>query len=298
MSKAMSYLLRHGLIKEKLTTVTSDGYVQVDEVISWLRSKGHHLTISDVVDIVRADSKNRFALDESHMRIRANQGHSISVEVDSMCPYLLDNQVLHCTSTEHISSIAQGGLSRMSRTHIHMIKIDGSSWHMCRSNSDLYVFIDTEKARAAGHEFLISANGVILCATTIQPEFLTFCTPAKSPCYGFIIKATNDGSVCCVRTPRDQWGFPKGKCKKGELPIACALRELKEETGLSFSDITILPGAVTEITDKGNNCTTYFYATVSTTLALQAQDPEELSEVVWCLTPPAGMLERRRSLWP
>ena len=302
MSKAMSYLLRHGLVKEGLT-VSRDGYVLVDEVLKWLNAHGHGLTVTDIRDIVRADKKTRFALDESTgcLRIRANQGHSVELEQPVLSPYLTEGQVLHCTLLVHENDIRRTGLSPMGRTHVHMIMIDGSSWHMCRPSSDLYIFVDTTRARAAGLEFFLSDNGVVLCPTVIPPEFLTF-VPAyprgKSPCYGFIIRvhSPDAASVCYVKTPAGHWGFPKGKIEKGELPIACALRELYEETGIRYSDIRILPGASTELTDKGNNCTTYYYASVQSELPLVAQDPQELAEVAWHKSPPAGLLERRAVL--
>ena len=39
--------------------------------------------------------------------------------------------------------------------------------------------------------------------------------------------------VLVVHRPRyDDWTLPKGKCNRGESDEACALREVKEETGL------------------------------------------------------------------
>ncbi|MFH9268307.1 NUDIX hydrolase [Streptomyces sp. NPDC017546] len=42
----------------------------------------------------------------------------------------------------------------------------------------------------------------------------------------------NDVEVCLVHRPRyDDWSFPKGKLKRGEGPLAAAVREVLEETG-------------------------------------------------------------------
>jgi 8-oxo-dGTP diphosphatase len=41
------------------------------------------------------------------------------------------------------------------------------------------------------------------------------------------------GSVLLVHRPKyDDWTFPKGKCEDGESDEDCALREVREETGL------------------------------------------------------------------
>lgn len=43
-----------------------------------------------------------------------------------------------------------------------------------------------------------------------------------------------DGVVLLVHRPRyDDWTFPKGKAEEGESDEDCALREVREETGLS-----------------------------------------------------------------
>ena len=42
-----------------------------------------------------------------------------------------------------------------------------------------------------------------------------------------------DGTVLVVHRPRyDDWAFPKGKAEPGEPDEDCALREVREETGL------------------------------------------------------------------
>ena len=40
---------------------------------------------------------------------------------------------------------------------------------------------------------------------------------------------------------RDRWDLPKGHLDEGETDIACALRELQEETGIAATDIDVEP---------------------------------------------------------
>lgn len=49
-------------------------------------------------------------------------------------------------------------------------------------------------------------------------------------------RRTSDGAieVLVVHRPRyDDWSLPKGKCEEGESFLACARREVEEETGLT-----------------------------------------------------------------
>jgi 8-oxo-dGTP diphosphatase len=51
-----------------------------------------------------------------------------------------------------------------------------------------------------------------------------------------------DGRVLLVHRPRyDDWTFPKGKAADGEPDAACAIREVREETGLACLSERELP---------------------------------------------------------
>ncbi|MEV3860589.1 NUDIX hydrolase [Streptomyces sp. NPDC050095] len=48
--------------------------------------------------------------------------------------------------------------------------------------------------------------------------------------------------ICLVHRPKyDDWSHPKGKLKRGEAPLAGALREVREETGHDCTPGTRLP---------------------------------------------------------
>ncbi len=196
---------------------------------------------------------------------------------------------------KHIASIVNVGLSKMSREYIHMVPVQdtdagrSTEWSMARQDIDLYVFVDVCKAKQDGMEFHISDNGVVLSAGLsgiIPPSYLTL-VPAynrdygKSGCYGFLVRSLKENMILMVYTPKGHAGFPKGKRNKGEQYMACALRELYEETGLKYSDITILEGCVAEKTDRGNVSVTYYYATVLEIKPVSCRDPTELSKVMW-----------------
>lgn len=51
-----------------------------------------------------------------------------------------------------------------------------------------------------------------------------------------VFRRTGRGPYFLVLRAYQNWDFPKGLVEPGEDPLACAMRELKEETGLSGVD--------------------------------------------------------------
>ena len=81
-SKFISLILRHrpGIIG---ITLDEHGWADVQELISGINnSEGHTLDMETLEEIVRTDEKQRYSFNEDHTLIRANQGHSIPVDVE------------------------------------------------------------------------------------------------------------------------------------------------------------------------------------------------------------------------
>jgi 8-oxo-dGTP pyrophosphatase MutT (NUDIX family) len=51
---------------------------------------------------------------------------------------------------------------------------------------------------------------------------------------GSFVYNSRDNKVLLVQSRGQMWGPPKGTLKKGEEPLECAIREVKEETGLDL----------------------------------------------------------------
>ncbi|KAH6574616.1 hypothetical protein BASA83_009523 [Batrachochytrium salamandrivorans] len=168
-SKALSYILRHGAKKEGLE-MQDDGFVALDSILSRKQFSGQ--TIDSIQKLVQTNAKQRFALYQdpstSKWFIRANQGHSIDVKVDMQ---LIKNSleipvVIHGTYQRHLKLILEQGLKSMSRKHIHFAVglVDGAQQVISgmRKDCDMFIYIDAEKAIKGGIVFLRSANNVIL----------------------------------------------------------------------------------------------------------------------------------------
>ncbi|XP_075043784.1 tRNA 2'-phosphotransferase 1 isoform X2 [Mixophyes fleayi] len=166
LSKLLSYALRHGAVTLGLP-LGSDGFVPVSSLLRLPQFRS--FSLDDVERVVRCNDKQRFTLrrsePEGQLEIRANQGHSLQVEVD-LTPLgtELPPQAIHGTYLCHWPSIRSHGLSRMKRTHIHLstqlpgeIVISGM-----RKDCEVAIFIDLPKAIADDILFFWSANQVLL----------------------------------------------------------------------------------------------------------------------------------------
>ncbi len=159
-SKFIALILRH---KPEAIGITLDehGWADVEELIAGV-SRKHPLDRELLEEIVRTDEKQRFAFNEDHTRIRANQGHSISVDVElkkTDPPAVL----YHGTGEKYVASIRKQGLVPKSRLYVHLSGDKETAVNVGKRHGKPVVFIiDARKMREDGYEFFLSANGVWL----------------------------------------------------------------------------------------------------------------------------------------
>lgn len=174
-SKKMCYYLRHNLdqIPDRVDTY---GYVSIKSLLSMSDFTCNNVTKNDIIDIVRSCEKQRFDIDKSGTRIRANQGHSeesgklfdptkLLTKIETPLEYCV-----HGTRLTTLKEIKKSGLNRMSRTHIHFASSPDAISGF-RSSSEVLIYLDMEKAMMAGIEFYMSKNDVILSEGPIPVEF-------------------------------------------------------------------------------------------------------------------------------
>ncbi|KAL4422693.1 hypothetical protein ABPG75_008890 [Micractinium tetrahymenae] len=152
----------------------ASGWVPLPALIQRLRQPA--VTEATIRQIVATDAKGRFELDDDHspLRIRAVQGHSITLEQPLLEP-LHDAQsaplAVHVTSEAGWAAIqASGELRAMSRTHIHFAT---QPRHLRRNAwATVLLRLDVTAAMAAGQEFFTAANGVLLCPGPLPVQFV------------------------------------------------------------------------------------------------------------------------------
>ena len=139
-SRRLSYILRHH--PESIgIKLDEHAYGDVQKILEAL-----NITIEDLDTIVREDEKQRYSYNEDHTGIRANQGHSIPVNVDlkEVAP---PDILYHGTATRFVSSILE----------------KETAMTVGSRHGKPYVFtIDTKQMYEDGYKFYLSENNIYL----------------------------------------------------------------------------------------------------------------------------------------
>ena len=157
--KFIACILRH---KPSAAFIELDehGWADVNELIEGVCKSGRQIDIQTLDEIVKSDSKHRFDFNESHTKIRANQGHSIKVDVE-MQVLKPPETLFHGTAEKYIESIKRDGILKRSRNYVHLSKDVETAIEVGSRHGKVVVLkIDTGRMYADGFEFLISANGI------------------------------------------------------------------------------------------------------------------------------------------
>ncbi len=160
-SKYLSLLLRH---RPDILGLNMDenGWVNVDELIFKMQSHGTNIDKVSLEKIVKNSDKQRFAFNEDKSNIRANQGHSI--EIDLNLTIQIPPKILyHGTAKRFLESIFKLGLQRQTRQHVHLsLNIDTALKVGIRHGEPAILEVSALKMHEAGFSFFKSKNGVWL----------------------------------------------------------------------------------------------------------------------------------------
>ncbi len=110
--------------------------------------------------IVRENNKKRYSFNEDKTKIRANQGHSIHVDVE-MKEMLPPDELYHGTAERFLESIRKKGILKMNRQYVHLSSdIETARTVGKRHGKPIVLVIDTRKMVEDGYHFWLSDNGV------------------------------------------------------------------------------------------------------------------------------------------
>lgn len=160
-SKFISMILRHKP-EEIGITLDEHGWANVDELIAGIAKQYHGFSMKELEEIVRTDNKQRYSFNEDKTLIRANQGHSIPVDVEleeKEPPIVL----YHGTGAKYVSSIDKQGLKPKSRLYVHLSRDNATAINVGKRHGTPVVYeIDARQMYKDGYKFYESANKVWL----------------------------------------------------------------------------------------------------------------------------------------
>lgn len=161
LSVFISLVLRH---KPDAVGINLDehGWANVEELIDGINNTGRKIDMEVLEEIVRTDNKQRYSFNEDKTLIRANQGHSIPVDVElkeQEPPEIL----YHGTADRFIKAITAEGLKPMGRLYVHLSKdIEIANKVGKRHGKPVILKVHSGRMYQDGIKFYLSENGVWL----------------------------------------------------------------------------------------------------------------------------------------
>ncbi len=167
----LSLILRH---KPETVGIRLDrhGWADVNELIDKINMTGkYRIDMEMLEEIVRTDNKQRYKFNDDKTKIRANQGHSINVDVElseAVPPEIL----YHGTGEKYVESIKTEGLKPKNRLYVHLSKDVATAINVGSRHGKPHVFrIATGEMSQKGYVFYLSENGVWL-TKYVPTEFI------------------------------------------------------------------------------------------------------------------------------
>lgn len=171
-SKYLSKHLRHQPDRIGITLDTN-GWVPIDELMHAAARHGFPFTRAELDHVVAVNDKRRFTIDGA--RIRANQGHTVEVELD--LPQAEPPEYLyHGTGPRSLDAIRAEGLRPMNRHVVHLSPDRETATRVgARRGRPVVLSVRSGAMHRAGHVFQVSANGVWL-TSAVPPQYISFPT--------------------------------------------------------------------------------------------------------------------------
>ncbi|MES2545307.1 MAG: RNA 2'-phosphotransferase [Bacteroidota bacterium] len=171
-SKFLSLILRHAPETIQLE-LDKNGWANVNDLIVKSDQHGKTFDFELLEEIVETNDKKRFAFNEDLTKIRANQGHSINVELN-LNEVEPSNFLYHGTVQKFIDSIKEKGLQKMNRQHVHLSKNEETAIKVAlRRGKPIVLKVDAQKMHNEGFKFYLSENNVWLI-DEVPVKFIDF----------------------------------------------------------------------------------------------------------------------------
>ena len=160
-SKFISLILRH---KPEVIGIQLDlhGWAKTDELITGICEIYPSFSMTQLETIVNTDNKQRYSFSEDKSKIRANQGHSINIDLE-LVPVNPPTVLYHGTAEKYVASIEAEGLISKSRQYVHLSADIETAVTVGSRHGSLVIYeVAAEDMNKYGYEFYSSENKVWL----------------------------------------------------------------------------------------------------------------------------------------
>lgn len=169
-SRYLSKHLRHQPDRLGLT-LAPGGWVEIDTLLAACAAHNFPISRADLETVVSENDKQRFSIDSTGTRIRANQGHSVQVDLQ-LEPQVPPDLLYHGTGEQSIAAILETGLQKMRRHHVHLSQDIQTAIRVGRRHGRPAVLaIDAAAMHGDEHLFYCSDNQVWL-VDQVPPNYL------------------------------------------------------------------------------------------------------------------------------
>jgi putative RNA 2'-phosphotransferase len=169
-SKYLSKHLRHQPDRLGIK-LAPGGWVSVDELLAACANHSFPISRAELDEVVAQNDKKRFSFDSTGTLIRANQGHSVEVDLQ-LEPAAPPDVLYHGTGHRAVASIMQMGLCKMSRHHVHLSQdVESARKVGARHGRPVVFAVDAAAMHQASYTFYCATNGVWL-VDRVPPDYL------------------------------------------------------------------------------------------------------------------------------
>ncbi len=161
LSKFLSLILRH---KPEAIGIELDshGWADIESLLAGINATGRQVNQKILEEIVATDAKQRYSFNADKTAIRANQGHSLPIDLELQVQNP-PGRLFHGTAIRFWKSIQAEGLNPMGRQYVHLSKDPGTAAKVGqRHGSPIILQVDSSSMHQDGHPFYLSQNGIWL----------------------------------------------------------------------------------------------------------------------------------------
>lgn len=169
LGRFLSLVLRHDPGAAGIT-LDEHGWADVNQLLAGVNRTGRRIDLPTLERIVRENNKQRYSFNEDHTKIRANQGHSVPVDVE-LKETEPPQYLYHGTATRFFPAIQKEGIRKMSRQYVHLSGDFQTAMAVGKRHGiPMVVTINAAAMARDGVTFYRSENGVWLCEH-VEPRY-------------------------------------------------------------------------------------------------------------------------------